>query len=66
MYQRMWTPHVERTRKQTRPIRFEHGNAIEIRNGIMFDFYPGLPQFIQHYASLISMIPEAEHPSEAC
>ena len=21
---------------------FEHGNAIEIRNGIMFDFYPGL------------------------
>ena len=24
--------------------RFECGNAIEIRNGIMFDFYPGLPQ----------------------
>ena len=23
---------------------FEHSNAIEIRNGIMFDFYPGLPQ----------------------
>ena len=23
--------------------RFERGNAIEIRNGIMFDFYPGLP-----------------------
>ena len=22
---------------------FECGNAIEIRNGIMFDFYPGLP-----------------------
>ena len=21
---------------------FEHGNAVEIRNGIMFDFYPGL------------------------
>ena len=23
--------------------RFERSNAIEIRNGIMFDFYPGLP-----------------------
>ena len=23
--------------------RFEHGNAIEIRNRLMFDFYPGLP-----------------------
>ena len=23
--------------------RFEHSNAIKIRNGIMFDFYPGLP-----------------------
>ena len=23
--------------------RFEHGNMIEIRNGIMFDFYLGLP-----------------------
>ena len=23
--------------------RFECGNALEIRNGIMFDFYPGLP-----------------------
>ena len=23
--------------------RFERSNAIEIRNGIVFDFYPGLP-----------------------
>ena len=23
---------------------FERGNALEIRNGIMFDFYPGLTQ----------------------
>ena len=23
--------------------RFERGNALEIRNGIMFDFYQGLP-----------------------
>ena len=23
--------------------RFEHGKAVEIRNGIMFNFYPGLP-----------------------
>ena len=22
---------------------FEHGNVVEIHNGIMFDFYPGLP-----------------------
>ena len=27
----------KRTRKRTRPIRFEHGNAM--RNGIMFNFY---------------------------
>ena len=24
---------------------FERGNAIEIHNGIMFNFYPGLPYF---------------------
>ena len=23
---------------------FEHGNAIEIHNRIMFNFYPGMPQ----------------------
>ena len=29
--------------------RFERGNGIEIRNGIMFDFYPGLPHiYITH------------------
>ena len=22
---------------------FKHSNAVEVRNGIMFDFYPGLP-----------------------
>ena len=27
--------------------RFEHGNAIEMRNGIMFDFYLGLPQLLR-------------------
>ena len=26
--------------------RFEHGNAFEIRNRIMFDFYPGLPHIL--------------------
>ena len=26
--------------------RFERSNAIEIRNGIMFNFYPGLPHII--------------------
>jgi len=25
---------------------FERSNAIEIQNGIMFDFYPGLPPFV--------------------
>ena len=25
------------------PERFERGNAMEIHNGIMLDFYPGLP-----------------------
>ena len=25
--------------------RFERGNAIEIHNGIMFNFYPGLSYF---------------------
>ena len=29
---------------------FECGNAIEIRNGIMFDFYPGLPHL---YLSIV-------------
>ena len=26
---------------------FERSNAIEMRNGIMFDFYPGLPHIIK-------------------
>ena len=30
--------------------RFEHGNAVEICNRIMFDFYPGLPHMqCAHY-----------------
>ena len=29
-------------------LQFEHGNAIEICNGIMFDFYPRLPHFYLH------------------
>ena len=53
MYQKIWTSRRRKTnngkstRKQTRPIRFQRGNAIEILNGIMFDFYPELPHFIQ-------------------
>ena len=27
--------------------RFEHSNAVEICNGIMFDFYPGLSHMIK-------------------
>ena len=30
--------------------RFERSNAIEIRNGIMFDFYPGLPHVLAQYS----------------
>ena len=26
--------------------RFERGNVVEVYNGIMFDFYPGLPQVV--------------------
>ena len=32
--------------------RFERSNAIEIRNGIMFDFYPGLPQMYSNYLQM--------------
>ena len=39
--------------------RFEHSNAIEIRNGIMFDFYPGLPYMsnsLYMYANWINLL----------
>ena len=47
----------KRTRKRTRPIHFERGNTIEICNGIMFDFYPGLPHFIQISTTLLARFP---------
>ena len=28
--------------------RFKRGNTVEIRNGIIFDFYPGLPHMCSH------------------
>ena len=34
--------------------RFERNNAIEIRNGIMFDFYPGLPHMHIAWVTCIS------------
>ena len=37
----------KRTRKQTQLIHFERCNEIEICNGIMLNFYPGQPHFIQ-------------------
>ena len=37
----------KRTRKRTRPIHFQRGNASEIRNRILFGFYSGLLHFIQ-------------------
>ena len=33
--------------------RFEHSNASEIRNGIMFDFYPGLPHLYSQSPFLV-------------
>ena len=33
---------------------FECGNAIEICKGIMFDFYPGLPQLSCYVCAFIS------------
>ena len=33
-------------------LRFEHDNTVEICNGIMFDFYPGLPHIqFEHFQS---------------
>ena len=47
----------KRTRKRTQPIHFKRGNTIEIRNRIMFDFYPGLPHFIQISTTLLARFP---------
>ena len=33
--------------------RFECSNAIEIRNGIMFDFYPGLPHIYIFFLAFV-------------
>ena len=46
------------TRKRTRSIRFERDNAIKIHNEIMFDFYPGLPHFIQISTTLLAKFPQ--------
>ena len=46
----------KRTRKQTQPIRFERCNEIEICNAIMFNFYLGLPHFIQ-ISTLLARFP---------
>jgi len=45
------------TRKRTWSIRFKRGNAIEIHNEIMFDFYLGLPHFIQMSTTLLAKFP---------
>ena len=34
---------------------FERGNVVEIRNGIMFDFYPGLPHMHEQSTHNISL-----------
>ena len=39
-----FTKHMSPTRNGSTALqRFKRGNAIEMRNGIMFHFYPGLP-----------------------
>ena len=40
--------------------RFERGNAVEIRNRIMFDFYPGLPHM---YVTTLSSQTQGERGS---
>ena len=62
---RIWMPRKRKTnngknkltRKRIRPIRFQCGNAIEICNGIMFDFQPELPHFIQISTTLLAWFP---------
>ena len=40
----VYTAHMGPTSNGSSALQhFVHGNALEIRNGIMFDFYPGLP-----------------------
>ena len=40
---------------------FERGNALEIRNGIMFDFYPGLP-----HVTISQMYTACHHTETQC
>ena len=41
-----YTVHMSPTLNGSSALKhYECGNVIEIRNGIMFDFYLGLPQF---------------------
>ena len=49
----VYEPHLNRN---TALQHFERGNAIEIRNGIMLDFYPGLPHM--EYKSNIQWLPK--------
>ena len=44
-----------------RYMRFKRGNTVKLRNGIMFDFYPGLPHilwFIEIYWTYMHSILE--------
>ena len=41
--------------------RFERSYAIEIRNRILFDFYPGLPHIIMYNVIQILLVHEHEH-----
>ena len=45
----VYTVHMGPTPNRSSVLQgFERGNALEIHNGIMFDFYPGLPHMCVH------------------
>ena len=60
----IYTPCMSPTRNGSSVLeRFEHGNAIKIRNGIMFDFYPGLSHVI---CLLCSLVGDAREYGKQC
>ena len=47
--------------------RFEHGNTVEIRNRIIFDFYPQLPHICLHtILGLSKWFEEEQYESQFC
>ena len=47
--------------------RLECSNAIKIRNGIMFDFYPGLPHIVKLQVEVVINVNVlTKHPLATC